>query len=122
MLAGFGGFVVVHQKSRVVEEVVLVVFGMNKTITLLFVEHFDCSLHETPNLPSHTPKRFLTEDYPSTFSNHLKQNFYQSVFRRRRRKMSKENVKTNKSEQVNAPPKGINESEKRKGVLKERER
>ena len=57
VLARFSDFVVVHHKSGIVEEVVLVVFGVNETIPLLLVEHFNCSLHENPNLPSHAPEK-----------------------------------------------------------------
>jgi len=52
MLAGFGGLVVVHDQSTVVEEVIHVIITRDESVALLLVEHFDCSLHETPNLPS----------------------------------------------------------------------
>jgi hypothetical protein len=51
MLARFGGLVVVHQKGRVMEEDITVILSVDKAVAFFLVEHFDCSLHETPNLP-----------------------------------------------------------------------
>ena len=52
LFAFFGGLEFVHQKSGIVEEVILAILSVDETEALLLVEHFDCSLHETPNLPS----------------------------------------------------------------------
>ena len=50
-LAFFGGLVFIHQKRGIVEEVVTAILSVDEAIALLLVEHFNCSLHETPNLP-----------------------------------------------------------------------
>lgn len=57
VFALFGRLVAIHEQGTIVEEVVLVVFTVNEAVTLLLVEHFNCSLHEKPNLPSRKTDR-----------------------------------------------------------------
>lgn len=43
--AFFGGLVIVHHQGGVVEEVIAAILSADEAESLLFVEHFDCSLH-----------------------------------------------------------------------------